>query len=196
MFVQDVMTREPTTVTGATTLKHAAELLARLAISTMPVLDADGRVCGVVSEADLIRDAFAVDPRSQILHDQHTPRSEARYVAEVMTPHALTVHESTDVAQAAELMTSTGIKSVPVVDDDQRLVGVLSRSDLVRVRARADQDIEREVDSVLVSLGHGDWLVEVSEGAVEIDGPLSSQDRSLAEVVAGTVPGVVTVRVR
>jgi CBS domain-containing protein len=196
MFVQDVMTREPTTVTAGTTIKRAAEVLTELQITSLPVVDTDGRLCGVVSEADLIRDAFAADPRSHILPESDAARSQAHLVSEVMTPHAVTVHESTDLARAAELMTSTTVKSLPVVDDHEHVVGVVSRSDLVRLRARADRDIEREVDSILVSLGHRDWLVEVSDGGVQIDGPATVRDRSLAEVAAGTVAGVVTVKVR
>ena len=113
-----------------------------------------------------------------------------------MTPHAITVHPSTDVSDVADLMTSSGVKSVPVVDDDQRLVGVVSRSDLVRVRARADEVIEGEVDARLLAMGHGDWLVDVTDGDVEIDGPASDIDRSIAKVVASTIPGVVKVTVR
>lgn len=196
MFVQDVMSREPTTVTVDTTIKRAASILAERQITSLPVVDDDGRVCGVVSEADLIRDAFADDPRSHMIPSDDQGRSLARYVSEVMTPHAITVHESTDVAQAADLMTSTSIKSLPVVDDRQRVVGMISRSDLVRLRARSDEGIERAIDELLVTLGHSDWLVDVTDGEVQIDGPVTDQDRSLAEVAAGTVPGVVSVKVR
>ncbi len=63
MFVQDVMTREPVTVTRGTTIKHAAGILVEHQISSLPVLDERGCVCGVLSEADLIRDAFVPDAR-------------------------------------------------------------------------------------------------------------------------------------
>ena len=112
-----------------------------------------------------------------------------------MTPHAVTVHETTDVADAVDVMTSTGVKSLPVVDDDDRVVGVVSRSDLVKVSARGDQDLEREVDNLLITLGHPDWAVEARDGVVTIDGPETGADRSLAEVAARTVAGVVAVEV-
>ncbi|MET0840101.1 MAG: CBS domain-containing protein [Marmoricola sp.] len=195
MLVQDVMTREPTTVTADTTVKHTAEILAKHRISSLPVLDDEGRLCGVVSEADLIREAFVPDPRAHLIpHDEE--RTAQALVDDVMTPHAITVHPSTDIADVADLMTSTGVKSLPVVDDDHRLVGVVSRSDLVRVRARADELIEREVDARLVDMGHDDWLVEVTDGDVEIDGPTTDIDRSMAKVIASTIPGVVQVTVR
>ena len=196
MFVQEVMTREPTTVTADTTIKGAAQVLATRQISALPVLDAQRRLCGVVSEADLIRNAFADDPRAHMLRSDHHGGPRTRFVFEVMTLDAITVRESADVAEVAELMTSMRLKSLPVVDDDGHLVGVVSRSDLVRLRARADVDIEREVDSHLVSLGHADWLVAVRDGGVQIDGPATVRDRSLAEAAAGTVAGVVTVKVR
>ena len=196
MFVQEVMSREPATVTADTTIKRAASLLAGRQITALPVVDDDGRVCGLVSEADLIRDAFAADPRSRMIPDDDQGRSLMRCVSDVMTPHAITVHESTDVAQAVELMTSTSIKSLPVVDDRQHVVGMISRSDLVRIRARSDDTIGRAVDELFVSLGHSDWLVDVTDGEVQIDGPVTGQDRSVAEVAAGTVAGVVSVKVR
>jgi len=196
MFVHEVMTREPSTVTPETALKRATEMLATQGISSLPVLDEKGRLCGVVSEADLIRDAFAPDARGHAFLHEGPDQARARTVEEVMTPHAITVHESNDIADVAELMTSTGVKCLPVVDDDRRLVGVVSRSDLVKVRARRDDVIEREVDARLVAMGHGDWLVEVTEGDVEIDGPSTDIDRSIARVTASTIPGVTTVTVR
>jgi CBS-domain-containing membrane protein len=196
MFVHEVMTREPTTVSADTTIKRTAEILTRRQISALPVLDVHRQICGVVSEADLIRHAFAPDPRAHLRHGAPATRSRAQFVCEVMTTHAITVHESTDLAELAELMTSSHLKSVPVIDDEGRLVGVVSRSDLVRVRARADQQIERDVDSMLVYMGHRGWLVEVSDGSVEIDGPTTELERSIAEISAGTVAGVVAVKVR
>ena len=82
-------------------------------------------------------------------------------VSEVMTSPATTVHESTDVADVAELMTSRSLKSLPVVDDDDRVVGMVSRSDLVRVRARSDDLLEQDVEALLASIGHRDWKVGV-----------------------------------
>ena len=70
---------------------------------------------------------------------------------------------------------------------------MLSRSDVVAVLARADADLEREVDALLMSLGLGDWVVEVNDGSVTLSGPPDSADAAVAQVVAGTVPGVVDV---
>jgi hypothetical protein len=93
-------------------------------------------------------------------------------------------------------MTSTGVKSVPVVAANGRVLGVVSRSDVVHMLARADHDLERDVDAALASVGLRDWMVEVNDGTVELVAPARAvDDRGLARVVAGTVPGVVHVHI-
>src|SRR4051812_34876305 len=182
MLVQDVMTREPTTVTPETSIKRAAEILVERQISSLPVLDERGRVCGVLSEADLIRDAFVPDARGHMLparYGEHGEHPTQTSVEDEMTPHAITAHATGDIAAVAGLVQSAGVKSIPVIDDDRHRVGVVSRSDLVRVRARADELIAREVDARLVSMGLADWRVSVTGGNVELDGPAGAIDRSM-----------------
>lgn len=195
MFVKDVMSAAPTTVTPGTPVKEAASILEQRQISSLPVVDGNGKLCGVVTEADIIREAFGKDPRAHLIPSDHAPHSEAHSVSDVMTPHVVTALEFSDASEAAELMTSTSIKSLPVLDESGRLVGIVSRSDLVRARARADDVIEREVDAVLVSFGHTDWLVNVSDGRVHIDGPETPRERAIAEVAAAGVAGVTAVSV-
>jgi hypothetical protein len=82
------------------------------------------------------------------------------------------------------------------VDSNGRLRGVVSRSDVVRMLARADHELERDVDAALASVGLRGWLVEVNDGTVDLVAPARAvDDRGLARVVAGTVPGVVGVRI-
>ena len=194
MFVRQVMTPDPVTVRAGSTVKVALRLLDENDVSSLPVTDEGGHVCGVVSEADLIRDLVGPDQR---LHE--IPIADSRpsngYVDEVMTTHAITVHPETDLAQAVELVTSTGIKCLPVVDESDRVVGVVSRRDVVRMLARADETLEQEVDALLVSAGIRDWLVDVHDGIAEINGPETDRERTLAKVLARTVPGVVAVNV-
>ncbi len=196
MLVQDVMTREPLTVTPETRVKQAVTLLAERKISALPVVDGPGHVIGIVSEADLIRDAFAPDSRAHELPHDDTGRTPALLVSEVMTSPAVTVHERTDLAEVVEVMTSRRLKSLPVVDAQGRVVGMLSRSDVLRVRARPDDVLAHEVSDLLASLEHADWVVEVCDGAVTIEGPDNELDRSIATVAANTVAGVVEVSVR
>jgi len=195
MLVEDVMTADPVTVTGDTSVKKALGLLATHAITSMPVVDEHGTVRGVVSEADLIRDLVTRDPRSHEIPSESDWQVRPARVRDVMTPHAITVRPDTDLAVAVDLITSTSIKSVPVVDVHERLVGMLSRSDVVRVLARADAELERQVDAMLTSVGLTDWVADVHDGTVALSGPEDSADRAMARLVASTVPGVVEVRV-
>jgi CBS domain-containing protein len=192
MLVRELMTPDPVTVAPTTPVKTALRLLANHGITSLPVLGSRGRLCGVVSEADLIRDRVRPDQRA---HERTVDSVEdvPRVVAEVMTPHAVTVHPDDDLADAVELITSTVVKSVPVVERDSQLVGMLSRSDVVRVLARADDDLAHDVHAMLVSVGLDDWFAQVDDGMVSLIGPDSSPDRTLAHLVAGTVPGVVEV---
>lgn len=171
MLVRDVMSTDVVTVSRTATVKAAIVLLARHHITSMPVLDRDGRVCGVVSEADLVHDLVPSDPRAHELPVEDEWRDRPRTVGEVMSTHVLSVQRDADVAAVVELITDTAVKSVPVVNAEHRVVGVLSRSDLVRVLARADADLGREVDTLLASVGLDDWVAEVSDGVVGLTGP-------------------------
>ena len=195
MLVRDVMSAEPVTVRSEAKIKDALALLSRYHLTSLPVVDEHQRLQGMVSEADLIRDALQRDPRLR-----ETPYDADRIpapqrVEEVYTPHAVTVRENDDLAEAVELMTTTSVKSLPVVDDRGRVIGVVSRSDVVRVLARADSAIETEVLAMLADLGHTSWLVEVDGGTVHVSGPTGTSEEKLARLAANSVPGVVDVRV-
>jgi CBS domain-containing protein len=190
------MSNAAITVPLGTTVKSALAVLASAHITSVPIVSASGKLRGIVSEADLIRDAVSADarlheiPREDVLIDRH------QYVDDVMSTHVLTVGPDSDLAEAVELMTSTGVKCIPVVSKDGRVLGVVSRSDVVHLLARADHDLERDVDAALVSVGLRDWLVEANDGNVELVAPARAfDDRGLARVVAGTVPGVVHVHI-
>lgn len=196
MLVREVMSRRPVTVRPDTTTKEALGLLDEHGITSMPVVHADGRIVGVVSEADLVRDALPHDPRSHMLTGEgEAPAAPPASVTDVMNHHPLTVTGDVDLAEAVELMTSTAVKSIPVVDDANRVVGMVSRRDVVHLLARSDDKVERELDALYRSLGV-DWLVEVHDGLVTVDGPADDKARSLARTAAATVPGVIAVTVR
>lgn len=188
------MTREPVTVTRGRTVKEALALLAEHGVTALPVVEPDGAVVGVVSEADLIRESVPADPRAHLrpIGDAVTP---PRRVEEVYTPHAVTVRMHDDLAAAVELMTSTSVKSLPVIDERSRLVGIVARSDVVRMLARTDDAIAADLDAAYRDLGQDDWFIEVADGVVEVTGPGSPTERSIADVVARTVAGVVDVRI-
>lgn len=195
MLVHEVMTTEPATVSPHATIKTALGLLAEQRLTALPVVSDSGEVIGVVSEADLIRELVSHEPGSQE-DPRAVTRSRSSTVDQVMSNHPVTVLPDADLVQAVDLLTSTTVKSLPVVDRHGRLAGVLSRSDVVRLLSRADYDIEREVDELLRSTGLEGWLVEVQDGFVQLLGPEQSTDSLLVRLLAETVPGVIDVSTR
>ena len=123
MLVREVMSSPAATVRGDASLKEAISLLERHDVSAMPVVDGAGRLVGVVSEADVIRELVVPDQRTHEIPVRLTTAPLARRVADVMTAHPITVAPETDLAVATELMTSSAIKSLPVVDRG-RVAGV------------------------------------------------------------------------
>jgi CBS domain-containing protein len=188
------MTRWPVTVRPTSSTKEALRLLDDHAITSLPVVHADGRIVGVVSEADLVRDSLPHDPRARMIPDEGGAPAHPTRVDEVMNHHPVTVEGDVDLAEAVDLMTSTSVKSIPVVDRGLHVIGVVSRRDIVHVLARADDRVQSELDELFRSLGV-DWLVVVKEGAVTVDGPQGDKARALAEAAAATVPGVMSVTV-
>jgi len=193
MFVHDVMTTGVVTVRTDTHVKAALQLLDRHAITAMPVLDRGGHILGVVSEVDLLRDAFVHDPRASLLPAADSTEV-ATYVEEVMTNQAIVISQDADVTEAVELITDTAVKSLPVVDANRRLVGILSRHDIVHRLARPDQDIKSGVDEMMTELGI-DWTTSVDDGVVVVLGPTTERERRLARAAAATVTGVRAVEI-
>ena len=115
MLVFEVMTKDPVTVRPGTSIKEALRVLADNHVTALPVATSEGSPAGVVSEADLIRELIPRDPRAHEIPPVDD-RRRATVVEDVMSAHAVTVHPETDLAEAVELLTSTTVKSVPVVD--------------------------------------------------------------------------------
>lgn len=191
MLVREVMTSPAVTVPQSAAVKDAIQLLERHSIAAMPVVDEVGRLVGVVSEADVIREMVVPDQRVHERPVRLTAPSFHCRVADIMSHHALTVTSETELAAAAELMTSTVVKSLPVVDGE-RVVGVISRRDIIRLLSREDPRIAAEIDELLRQAGL-DWLVDVTDGVAVLEGPSNEKERELAQVLVCTVPGVVGV---
>jgi predicted transcriptional regulator len=194
MLVREVMTTPAVTVREQATVKEATILLDQHEIAAMPVLDASGELVGVVSEADVIREMVIPDPRAHEVPVRLTRSPFLARVCDVMSTHALTVASHTELARAAELMTSNVVKSLPVVDRG-RVVGVVSRRDIIRLLARRDSMIEAEVDE-LFRQAERDWLVTVEDGIATVEGPLGEDERSLAATLVASVPGIAGIHVR
>jgi CBS domain-containing protein len=193
--VSEIMSRPVITVTPDTGVKAAAKLLVERDISALPVVDAKGRLVGIVSEADLLSIETRPDPLTRAMPLAPTAGSTPKTVEEVMTKDVLVVAANGEVSQAARIMLETGIKRVPVMRGRQ-LVGILSRRDLVTVIARPDDAIEAEIVSRLGQLGleGSSCQVGVVDGVATIELDDHGSGRRLAESVALTVRGVLEVR--
>lgn len=203
MKISELMQRDVVTVALETSLKDVASLLVEHRISGLPVCLPDGRVAGVVSEADILmkEQGPPVEPSGflgRILDaDGDTQRYEARTAEDAMTSPPITVSPAQDVTEAARLMTAKHVNRLPVVDGS-RLVGIVTRADLVRAFQRDDEAIAREIaeDVLLTTLWIAPGAVEVSveEGAVTLAGTVETH--TIAEIVEAyvhRVPGVVSV---
>jgi CBS-domain-containing membrane protein len=193
--VTEIMSRPVLTVTPATSIKEAAQLLVEHGISALPVLDAAGALVGIVSEADLVPMQTRPDPRTQATPPAASAGTMPRVVGDVMTRRVVTVRADSQVSQAARTMLDEGIKRVPVVSG-RKVVGIVSRRDLVRVIARQDDAVRSELAEKLAEAG-----IRVSAKTVTVRGGLAAieladrgQERRLAESVALSVPGVLEVR--
>jgi CBS domain-containing protein len=191
MRARDVMTRDVVGVHPATTVKQAAKLLADNGFTAMPVIEGD-KFVGIVSEADLVRDRFPADPRYRYEAQDAPNLPVARLVGEVMSTPAIGVGPGTDVTVLARTMLADQHRFMPIVDGGA-LIGVVTRRDLIKVLARPDEELAREVTSKLESYGGpGRWTVTVKDGeAVVRDEFDDATDRHIALVLAEAVPGVV-----
>jgi CBS domain-containing protein len=204
MRVDRVMTEDVQTVSPETSLRDVAQLLTQRGISGVPVCDTEGRVVGVVSEADVLakEEGLPLDEPSTLArlvrrsHDESKP--SATTAGEAMTAPAVTIAPWRSVAAAARMMIELGVNRLPVMKDE-RLVGIVTRADLVRAFARGDGDIQAEIEKdVLLEalwIEPGNVDVEVQDGVVTLRGELETRtDAELVEGYVRRVPGVVDVR--
>lgn len=194
MKASEIMTRAVATVHTGSSVRHAAELLTERGVTSLPVLDDDDRVVGIVSEVDLIRNRMPHDPRSHLRPETHEQPDPARLVCDVMSDVVVCLGENADTADVAALMLDNNVRAVPIVDG-ARLVGIVSRRDLLRTLLRDDDVIRAEVTRRLDDYaGHGGrWTVDVEDGIVAIKGHFAGPGEEIVTVLARTVPGVVRV---
>ena len=203
--VKDVMTTHVVAVRANATYKEMAAKLREFRVSAFPVLDDDNKVIGVVSEADLLaKEALeysAPGVMSGILHGREMAKAAAATAAELMTRPAVTIGPHESVSRAARLMYSRKLKRLPVVDDDGRLVGIVTRADLLSVFSRPDAEIRHDIiENVIVGTVLTDparFTLTVKDGVVTVEGEPenASVGRDMIEEIRH-VEGVVAVRDR
>ena len=195
--VSSIMTPadEVVSVRKGTSFKEIAELLAEHRISAVPVLDEDSHVVGIVSEADLLAKESGMEPRQTPLFAGRKDRltslakGTATVAGELMTAPAVTIGLNEDVVYAARLMEGRRVKRLPVTDEDGRLVGIVSRRDILRLFIKPDPAIREEIagDVILGAL----WIdpaeleIAVVDGVVHLHGQVET--RSLAGLIGAVV---------
>lgn len=195
--VQDVMTRTVVVVTDSAPFKEVVRRMQEYRVSALPVVDADDRVVGVVSEGDLIlKEDPELEGDGHLFEGRH--RREARekaagmVAAELMTSPPLTIGPEATLGEAARLMHRRRIKRLPVVDPDGRILGIVSRADLLKVFLRSDGEIHEDVvDGVIqrtLWIDPATIRVEVRDGVVSLEGQVERQ--SLIPVLVGLVHSV------
>lgn len=204
MRVDHLMTTPVVTVTPETSLKRVAATLSERGISGLPVCDSEGRVVGVVSEADILRKEEGIAPAHGGLVDRllgrpdgYVEKMAARTAGEAMTAPAITIDAGRPVAEAARMMSERGVNRLPVTHGGA-LVGIVTRADLVRAFTRSDEEIEREIcEDVLLHtlwIAPADLRIEVEDGEVTLTGTLDTRtEAELAAAYVRRVPGVVDV---
>jgi len=193
MRARDIMTSPVITVRPEMTIKEAAGLLATHGFTALPVVDDDDRLIGIVTEADLVRDRIPRDPRARILpaYQPQTSPVTTR-VGQVMSTPVTAMGPGADVADLASALLDARQRSMPIVDGS-RVIGIVTRRDIVRTVARDDATVAADVQHRLeIYGGEGRWRVDVHDGVVTIGDKFDDEgDRHVATVLAEAVPGVV-----
>jgi CBS-domain-containing membrane protein len=204
--VRDVMSGHPISVRKNASFKDIAAWLREYRVSAFPVLDEDGTVVGVVSEADMLaKEALDAEHHgvpgliAGIVHRRAFRKAAGVTAGDLMTSPAVTVGADDTVEHAARLMYTRGLKRLPVVDAEGRLCGIVSRTDVLAVFDRPDEEIRLEIiDQVIPRLSEPSWYsVRVRDGVVTLEG--TPETISIAHQVLDRVrrvQGVVAVRDR
>ncbi|MFJ5612810.1 CBS domain-containing protein [Streptomyces sp. NPDC093221] len=200
-----VMTSDVVSVRPATPFKDIAGLLGKHRVSGVPVVDDDEKVIGVISATDLMfrqaEQAWNVPARRMFLNRaayRKAAKARARTAGELMSAPAVTVQAYESVVGAARTMLEHGVERLPVLDEESRLVGIVTRRDLLRVFLRPDDEIRAEViDEVFVKTfwAPSDAVgVTVTGGVVTLEGRLERADQvPVAGWMTGRIDGVVGV---
>jgi CBS domain-containing protein len=206
------MTRKVITVSPETSIVDAADTMLRNHVSGLPVVDAAGRLAGIVSEGDFIRRAEIGTQHKQgrwlellMTKGQSAAeyvRERGRKVSEIMTSNPVTIAEDTPIEELVRTIERRNVKHLPVMRGD-RLVGIVTRSDLVRTVATLGRNIPDPTagddhirSSIIAAMRDARWSpcrfnVIVRNGIVDIDGVVTDERcRQAAIVAAENVPGV------
>ena len=186
MNVVDLMTTEVIVVSRDTGLREAARLMFRNRVSGLPITEQDGTLIGIIMEADFLR---------LEVERQEGARDQVVTVGEVMSIGVVTVRPEMEIYEAAKIMAVQEVKRLPVVDADNRLLGVISRADIVSIFTRPDDVIEDEIREDLLRrvlfIDPDDLGVSVTNGVVALSGEVGTRaEASMLEELTNRLDGV------
>jgi CBS domain-containing protein len=193
VLVREIMTAPALSVRREADLDEALRIMAEKKITALPVVDEGDLLVGVLSEIDLLRRAVEPDHRAHALPVQES-EPLPKTVGEIMTPRPRSTTEGADVADLIRLFTTSSYKSLPVVRGD-KLIGVVSRSDVIRALWRKDDELLDDLTAAFHDYGQDHWKITVGHGVVEITGTGSARERDIAAAIAHSVIGVRRVHV-
>lgn len=186
MNVVDLMTTEVIAVSRDTGLREAARLMFRNRVSGLPVTEPDGTLIGIITEADFLR---------LEVERQEGARDQVATVGEVMSIGVVTIRPEMEIYEAAKIMAVQEVKRLPVVDDDNRLLGVISRADIVSIFTRPDDVIEDEIREDLLRrvlfIDPDELGVSVTNGVVALSGEVGTRaEAGMLEELTNRLDGV------
>ncbi|MGW7790479.1 CBS domain-containing protein [Streptomyces tricolor] len=203
--VSDVMTRAVVAVGRKALFKDIVERMQQWNVGALPVLEGDGRVIGVVSEADLLpKEEFRdrdPDRFTQLRRLSDMAKAGAVCAEELMSTPAVVIHADATLSEAARTMALRHVKRLPVVNAEGILEGVVSREDLLKVFLRDDNDLADEIRHDIVDALFPAPVepvqVVVTDGVATLTGRVRDADRvPLAERLVRGVEGIVGVDCR
>ncbi|KQX12157.1 hypothetical protein ASC82_12930 [Streptomyces sp. Root431] len=201
--VADVMTKKVVAVLPGAEFKEIVAAMERWKVTAVPVVEGEGRVVGVVSEADLLLKEEFHDHRLGLVEQMRrldaTAKAGSRRAQDLMTSPPVTVAPGASLPQAARLMAAHRVKRLPVVDTNGTIQGIVSRSDLLKVFLRPDEDLAADVRHDVVEhlfpLSRHQVDVRVDAGVVTLSGEVHDSTLvPLAARLTRAVEGVVDVR--
>ncbi len=186
MNVVDLMTTEVIAVSRDTGLREAARLMFRNRVSGLPITEPDGTLIGIITEADFLR---------LEVERQEGARDPVATVGEAMSIGVVTIRPEMEIYEAAKIMAVQEVKRLPVVDDDNRLLGVISRADIVSIFTRPDDVIEDEIREDLLRrvlfIDPDELGVSVTNGVVALSGEVGTRaEASMLEELTNRLDGV------
>jgi predicted transcriptional regulator len=201
--VKNVMTTEVVAVRRDTTFKELAATLRQHRVSAFPVVDDAGRVIGLVSEADMLAKEALAEPgvAAELLHQSDVRKAGGLTAGELMSHQVVTVSPDDSVEQAARMMHFLKVRQLPVINSGGELVGIVSRSDLLSVFDRPDEDIRKDVADTMF---RHEFLIDPRQFRVTVEAGVVTREGTPETAALGRdlvrkarhVPGVVAVRDR